>query len=304
MTTSLRTRPGRGFAALGLLPLLALAACNNDPQSGGLTITYSFPTGVSCNEYQENVVDVRVDIGEVGEEALASESATCNNEGGEIVLAGVPAGNYDLFVLGIDDEGDAVLDNLGGMTDDDRIEIIGGDSMPKDVVLGLAPARLEVRLAVELDDFQQMCTSDMIEIKGLRIGAYDIDNAVTLHTHDFDLCDFSGYLPVPDEDREINGRAFDTVTLQPLDAGNAPIGDEQEILLGGPVGAGKLLQLDVTCDGLTNDCEVLVLGGNPGTTTEDPTGEDPTGDETGGGSTGGSGSTAGTAGTADGDTTG
>lgn len=286
MTTNLRARHGRGLAALGLLPFLALAACNDDPQSGGLIVNYSFPTGVNCNEYQENVVEIRVDVGEIGSEAVASETVACDNAGGELTLVSVPVGNYDLYVLGIDDVGDVVLDNLGGATTDDRVGISGGGSRTIDAELGLAPARLEVRLAVEVDDFQVMCTSDMTEIKGLRVQAYDIDNAVTLHSHDFDLCDFNGYLPVPDEDRLINGRAFDTVNIQPLDASGNTIGDRQEVVLGGPVGAGKLLQLDVTCDGLDNTCEVTVLGGDPGNTTmdPDPTGTDPTGtDPTGAG---------------------
>lgn len=287
----------RAFAAIGVLPL-ALAACNNDPQSGSLTVEYNFPTGISCNEHQENVVDIRVDVGEVGSEALASESVSCDNAGGEVVLTAVPAGNHDLFVLDIDDEGDIVLDNLSGVTSDDRVEIIGGEPKNLSVDLGLTPARLEVRLAVEVEEFQVMCTSDMIEIKGLRVSAYDIDNAVTLHSHDFDLCEFNGYLAVPDEDRLINGRAFDTVTIEPLDDTGSAVGSAQEFLLGGPVGAGKLLQLDITCDGVANTCDVVVLGGDPGTptdpTTDDPTGGDPTtGDPTGGDTTAGADTTAG-----------
>lgn len=295
MTTHMPARLGRGLAALGLLPLLALAACNNDPQSGSLTINYSFAPGVDCNTHQELVQDIRVDVGEDG--MTASETAACDNAGGEIVLTGVVAGNYDLRVLGIDNEDDAVLDNLGGETSDDRVEIIGGDSKTVDVVLGLAPARLEVALVVTNNGFPAQCSSTEIMVKGLRAEAWDFDSADLLLSYDFDLCDFDGFEPVPDEERDINGRRFDGVVIQPLDGSGNPVGTESEFMFTGPVGAGKLAQVSVECEG--DACDVQLLGGAVGTTTEDPTGGDPTGDgSTGDAGTGGGGTTAG------GDTTG
>lgn len=299
MTMNLRVRHGRGLAALGLLPLLALAACNNDPQSGGLTINYSFAPGVSCNEHAENVQDIRVDIGEGG--MTASETAPCDNAGGELVLAGVAAGNYDLFVLGIDDEDDAVLDNLGGSDPVDRVEIIGGDSKTLDVQLGLAPARLEVALVVNNQGFPAQCSSTEIMVKGVRAEAWDFGASDQLLSHEFDLCEFDGFEQVPDDDRAINGRRFDGVVIQPIDAGGNAVGSSVDLqFLEGPVGAGKLAQVSVECE--ADVCDVQLLGGTPGTTTSDPTGEDPTGDPTGedptGDPTGGGDTTAG------GDTTG
>ncbi len=282
---------GRGISALGLiapLALSALSACNNDPESGGLTINYTFATGVSCTEDQENVLIVEANVGEGG--ASGSQTGTCDNAGGDLVLAGVPAGAYDLIVRGLDDEGDAVLDNLGDeLMGDDRVEIIGGDSKTVDVVLGLAPARLEVRFQVTIDDFGVQCTSEMITIKGLRVQAFDNLNAELLKTHDFDLCDFDGYLPVPDEDREISGRRFDTVVVQPIDGSGSPVGAQLELDLGGPIGAGKLAQIDISCEDTDLSCNGQVLGGDVGMTsaTGDPTGGDPTGDPTGGDTTDG-----------------
>jgi hypothetical protein len=302
MTMHLRARFGRGLAAFGLIAPLALAACSDDPQSGSLTINYTFAPqgGVNCNEFQENVVDVRVDVGE-GETA-ETESVACDNAGGEVVLAGVPVGNHDLFVYGIDDEGDAVLDNLGDEAEDDeRIEIIGGDSKTLDVTLGLAPARLEVALVVNNEGFPAQCSSTEIMIKGVRAQAWDNVNSELLKAHDFDLCDFDGFEAIPDEEREIKGRRFDGVVIQPLDAGGNPVGTSSSLQFGGSVGAGKLAQVSVECEADT--CDIQLLGGDPGTTTMDPTGEDPTGEEaTTGESTGdptGGGDT-----TAGGDTTG
>ena len=295
MTTYLRARLGRGLAALGLLSSLALTACNNDPQNGSLTITYSFAPGVSCDQHQELVQEIRVDVGEEG--MTASETAPCDNAGGEIVLPSVAAGSYDLFVLGIDDEDDAVLDNLGGAPSDARIEIIGGDPASKDVVLGLAPARLEVALVVNNDGFPAQCSSTEIMVKGVRAEAWDFNSSDLLKSHEFDLCDFDGFEAVPDDDRDINGRRFDGVVIQPIDGSGNPVGGDQELVFAGPIGAGKLAQVSVECE--ADACVVQLLGGDPGTTTEDPTGEDPTGDEsTDGGSSSGSGTTAG------GDTTG
>lgn len=299
MTMDLRPRLGRGLAALGLLTPLALTACNNDPESGGLTINYSFAPGVSCTEDQENVVQIAVEVGGLGDAALVSETDPCDNAGGEIVIAGVRAGTHDLYVLGIDDEGDAVLDNLGGALTDDRVEIIGGEPTTMDVELGIAPARLEVRAFVHTGDgFPVACTSNSITIKGMRVQAWDLGSAEQLKSHDFDLCDFTDYIAVPDEERALNGRDFDTIRIQPLDNTGNLVGIQSEIDLGGPVGAGKVLRLDVSCNDVAETCDVQLLGGTPGTTTDDPTG-DPTGggstggDSTGGDSTGGADSTTG-----------
>lgn len=274
----------RGIAALGLL---ALAACNNDPENGSLTITYSFAPGVSCNENQELVEEIRVDIGEGG--MTATQTAPCENAGGELVLASVAAGNYDLFVLGLDDEGDAVLDNLGGAPSDARIEIIGGDPAEKAVVLGLAPARLEVALVVNNDGFPAQCSSSEIMVKGVRAEAWDFNSSELLKSHEFDLCDFDGFEAVPDMEREINGRRFDGVVIQPIDASGNAVGDSYDFPFGGPVGAGKLARVSVECEG--EECNVQLLEGDPGTPPDPTTGEESsTGGSTGGDTTGGSGS--------------
>jgi hypothetical protein len=275
MTIYLPARLGRGLAALGLLAPLALTACNNDPQSGGLIINYSFAPGVSCNQHEENVLDIRVDLGEDG--MSGSESAACDNTGGTVALNGVAAGSYDLFVLGIDDDDDAVLDNLGGADPEDRVEIIGGDSKTLDVTLGLAPARLEVALVVNNQGFPAQCSSSEIMVKGVRAEAWDYNSSDELKSHEFDLCDFDGFEAVPDEDRDINGRRFDGVVIQPVDAGGNAVGPRIEQQFSGPVGAGKRAQVSVVCE--NDDCTVQLLGGDPGTTTVDPTGEDPTAGE-------------------------
>lgn len=275
---------GRGLAALGLL---ALAACNNDPQSGSLTINYSFAPGVSCTEDQETIQDIRVEVGAEG--MAGSEVAACDNAGGELVLTGVAAGSYDLFVLGIDTEDDVVLDNLGGQMTDDRVEIIGGESKVVDARLGLVPARLEVGLVVNNDGFPAQCSSTEIMVKGVRAEAWDFDSADLLKSHDFDLCDFDGFEAVPDDERVINGRRFDGVVIQPIDASGNAVGPELDFEFSGPVGAGKRARVSVECEGDT--CDVQLLEGDPGNTTSNPT----TGDESssGGdssGDTGGSGS--------------
>ncbi len=272
MTIDLRARLGRGLAALGLVPLLALAACGDDPQSGSLTVSYRFAPGVSCDQDQELVQEILVNVGADG--IKGSESAPCENGGGDVVLTGIAAGNYDLFVLGIDNDDDAVLDNLGGQVADDRVEIIGGGDKTVDVTLGLAPARLEVALVVNNSGFPAQCSSNEIMIKGVRADAYDFGASDLLLSHDFDLCDFDGFEPVPDPGRDINGRRFDGVVIQPLNAAGGSVGSSINLQFAGPVGAGKRAQISVVCE--ADSCEVQLLGGQVGTTTADPT-DDPSG---------------------------
>lgn len=295
MTMPSPARLSRAVAAVGLFT--ALAACNNDPGSGTVTVNYSFDPITSCNEDQETVIDIEVEIGD----DVATDSVSCENGGGDLTVT-APAGTYDIVVRGIDDVGDVVVDNLGGETSDDRIEIIGGDTLDFPVVLGLVPATLEVNLSVRNNGVFAQCTSDAITIKGLRAQAWGFSGQ--LKTHDFDLCDFDDFLPVPDDMREINGRLFDRAVLQPLDASGNPVGDPYDTQFAAPIGAGKSVRLAIECE--DDSCDVIVLEGDPGpsemTTTDDPTGGDPTGggdtdpgttggdptggDETGGDSTG------------------
>ncbi|MCA9710010.1 MAG: hypothetical protein KDK70_29495, partial [Myxococcales bacterium] len=123
-------------------------------------------------------------------------------------------------------------------------------------------------------------------IKGLRAEAWDFDNSDQLKSHEFDLCDFDGFEAVPDMERAINGRRFDGVVLQPLDMAGSPVGTSIQIPFGGPIGAGKVAQVSVTCEGDT--CSAQLLEGTPGTTTNEPTGGG-TGDETSGDGTSGTG---------------
>lgn len=277
MSMHLSLRLTCGVAALGLCT--TLAACNNDPGSGTLRVQYSFDAITSCTEHEENVVDVRVELGD----AVAVETVACDNAGGEIVLS-ADAKTYDLVVQGIDDEGDAVLDNLGGLIDDDRVEVIGGDDKVFPVTLGLVPATLLVNLSVRNNGVFAQCTSDAIIVEGIRVDAWGF--AGQLHSHEFDLCEFDDFLPVPDEDRAINGRLFDRVVLQPLDGSGTAVGAPIEHDFAAPIGAGKSVQIAVECEG--EDCTLTVLGGDPGTPPPDPTGGDPTGgDPTGGDPTGG-----------------
>jgi hypothetical protein len=281
MTIELHARLARALAAFGLLSLLAVATCGDDSGSGSsetetssqtslqtamqdetstqtanLTINYFFPPGVSCDQNEESVQSIRVELGESG--AYGSAIAVCDNAGGEVVLSGIDAGSYDLFVLGIDDESDAVLDNRGGSADDDVVETVVGGDQVVDVSLGLAPARLEVRMVVDFNGFPAQCSSDEIMIKGVRVEAWDFTNADLLNSHDFDSCEFDGgFAVVPDMAREINGRRFDGIVIQPLDVMGGAVGSTYDVQLEGPVGAGKLVQVIIECEGDVCDTQVF-----------------------------------------------
>ena len=274
------TLPARlscGIAAIGLCA--TLGACNNDPGSGTLRVQYSFDSFTSCNEDAENVVDITVELGD----DVATETVTCDNAGGEITIS-APAGTYDIVVQGIDDVGDAVIDNLNDPITDDRVEEIGGDDKDFPVELGLIPARLEVIMQVinTGSGFPAMCGSTDIMIHGLQVEAASA--AGGLKTHEFDLCDFTDIVAVPDDDREINGRLFDRVFLQPLDGMGGSVGDEIEIQFAQAVGAGKSVRIALTCEG--DACTFEILQGEAGTTSNGSSGGDATAGETDGDTTG------------------
>ncbi len=270
---------------LGLVPLLALTACGDDSQGDGsgsgssaetstqtstqtetsmqaetstqaesstqtetstqtadLTIRYTLEAGVSCD--QDGVESILVHLGEDG--AAGTASMPCDDAGGEIVLTAIDPGSYDLLVVGVDANTTAVLGNASG---DEHVELVAGEDHVVDVVLGLVLAHLEVALVVTADGFPVQCNSPQpIMIRGLHVEAWDLANADLLASHDFDSCDFDGLEPVPDMDRQINGRHFDGVVIQPLDANGGAVGSSYELPLGGPVGAGQLVQVSVECE--------------------------------------------------------
>jgi hypothetical protein len=202
-----------------------------------------------------------------------------------------PAGNYDLIVEGLDAVGDAVMDN-SKHTDSQSIEIIGGSSQEVEADLFPTPGIVTAKMDILVDG--QFAQCQFLDVKTIELTMFR--NSTVMHTHQFDVCStMPGYNPVPDEEGLIEGALLNQIVVKALDDAGAEV-DEFTIPVMPPPGAGKTVQISITCD--NTDCMGTfdgiegggggggggTTGGNdPGTTSG---GEDTGGDPTGGDSTG------------------
>jgi hypothetical protein len=250
-----------GLAPLATAALLLGAGCNNDPGSGTLTINYQFGAiGSTCQA--EGVTNVRVTVGNDVEEE------PCNDDG-EITLSGVPAGNYDLVVEGIDVEGITVRDNIGNDEDDERVEVIGGSSTDKNVLLFPTPAEIELTLVLLDEDGLQLPSLDTSMIESFSVRATEGTNNLLLDSEVVIADLTSARTIVPDPDRTLNGEEVNTVVINAIVNGAAnPIDADpnttavENFTFEAP-GHGRLIEIRIECQG--SDCTGMVQSTNGGT---------------------------------------
>ncbi len=249
------------LSALARLSLAAAvltgAGCNNDPGDGTLTISYTFGIGgSSCAA--EGVNTIRVRFGDEEREE------TCQDEG-EIILSGVPAGNYSDFVVeGIDAEGVTIRDNLDTPTGDEAVEVIGGSSTTIDVTLTPTPAQIQITFFLNDANGLQLPSLDASEIDEFEVAAAEGTNAALLVTSiDVGTLD-SAQVIVPDPDRDLDGERLDTIVIS-YDGGSGEVqvdGDPDTMgtqpFTFDPPGDGRLVQILVTCNGA--DCSGELMG--------------------------------------------
>lgn len=283
-------------ACLVLLGLLT--ACGDDEQTGNASISYQLGTGVACDAALLGIgglgtIDmVRATLTR-GDTMIVREEP-CNPEE-SISIDGAPAGNYDLVVDGLDAVGTAVMNNAKH-AESQQIEIIGGSSQNFEADLFPAPAIVEARLEALVDG--QFAQCDFLAVQFIELTMFR--NSTPMLTYEFDVCTTApGYNVVPDEMGAIEGAELNQVFVSVKDPAGSEVTSFSIPL--DPPGAGKTVQISVSCD--NTDCEGVLDGIEGGGGTPEPTGGEDTGDGGGtttGADTGGAETTGG--GTADGST--
>ncbi|HET6584085.1 MAG TPA: hypothetical protein VFG69_11565 [Nannocystaceae bacterium] len=213
-------------------------ACNNGPTDGSLSVEYALGLNGTCEQFSVQTIRVTLDEGKYEEEEACDPASP-------VVFTGVAAGNYDVLVEGIDAEGFTVMDNIGGDTKDDKVEVVGGSDVTHDVRLGESPAQVQVRWLKFVEGEPSECA--FIATKYFAVSAYH--GATSFFApHEFGCSVPPGYQTLPDEGRVIDGETLDGVLVQVLDESHEQIGDDL-VFNFTPPGAGRAVQIDITCDG-------------------------------------------------------
>lgn len=291
--------------ALALLTFAAFG-CAKDPGDGIVEVTYDWVLGSGCatpfDSGMQSVSQVRVTLTNGDGEVTATEA--CTDE--PITISSVPEGNYQVLIEGLDETGDTIADNINVPADEDEsVSVTEGSTTALAADLNHTPATIEFLAQVTNEDgIFQMCAASMIKSFEVEAVGQSIGN---LLTGEVDYCEISGFTPVEDPERRINGLVLNRVNVAALGEGGNSVAS-QEFPLGAPVGAGKTVRITYNCmgDTCTGEIEFPEGGGDGGGETggEETGGEESTGGEgesTGGESTGGGDTTGGTGG-ADGST--
>jgi hypothetical protein len=226
---------------------LSATACNNDPATGSLSVAYRLGPGLACDSVDPPIANVRITL----DGDKYDEEEACDPDA-PIVFTGVAAGNYDVLAEGIDAEGVTVMDNVAGLSADDKVEVVGGSDKEHNVTLADTPAQVQVRWTTFVDGQFAQCafaTSKYFEVTAFH-GANPFFDA-----YRFDCEVPPGYQALPDPMREIDGKTLSAVVIRVLDENQDPIGDEMLFDDFDPPGPGRAVKIDITCDGPDGETE-------------------------------------------------
>ncbi len=218
--------------------MLAILACGGDTPSGIISVRYSIGATDDCAPL--DIMTVRAEVGN----DVQSAQADCDPSQ-PLVLDGIDAGNYPLLVTAIDSMGFIVMDNIGGLEDDDTVEVVGGSSREVDASLATTPATIGLKWILTVDGEGAEC--QFLATKTLRVTAFQNDGNTQMLTHDFDCVKPPGFAYVPDPNRVIDGQGLDTVQIRLFDDSD----DELATAVEGPFeppGPGRAVEITITCD--------------------------------------------------------
>ncbi len=230
------------FILLSLL-VLTPASCQN-AESGTLTVEYQLGPSDDASACQEFSVNrVRATLGDELDEL--TEEADC---GDDIVFTGIDVGRWDLRVDALAADGTVVMDNEAEQA---RVEILGGAATTHKAQLTETPARVFVRWALSVNNFQADCAGPMVETAQFRVQAWD--GAATVgEAETFDCLapqdpEAPTYARVQDPDRQIRGSLLTEVTITAMDAAGNDLVPTTRFIFDLELGPGRKVFLTVDC---------------------------------------------------------
>jgi hypothetical protein len=215
-------------SAFALTSLAATGCADEGP--GSLVIPYQLGANLSCDEAE--VSDVRAFLNDGDHE----EEVDC--EAGEVRLADITPGNYELTVQGLASDGAPILDNLDN--DARTVGVVGdGAEVTIDpVLLTDAPARILISW-----NFGALnCTNANIDKFDVQV--FEMGGTALLTDQSLDCdkaeADGDGYRTLPDPDREINGKVVGKAVI-------VATGTNVDLDFD-PPGPGRSVKIDLSCD--------------------------------------------------------
>lgn len=232
-----------GISAVAVVT--AVAGCQPDRGPGSVLVTYQLGNSKTCDEV--GVADVRAELfrGEYTDANVRySESVNCDE--GEIDLGGVDPNTYEVRVIGYDNAGVAIFDNLGQDEDERKVEVFEAADSDFKGELTARPAQLLVRWRLGEGGFDN-CAG--IGIDRFDIQAYQVGGSSILYETSID-CEVGGgtggFRTIEDPDRLLNGVQFGEVGIQAVAADGSDVGSPAAFVFE-PVGAGYSVELTLEC---------------------------------------------------------
>lgn len=228
----------RGLGVLLIAGALGGCAADDGPDNGVLVVPFKLGNGRKCADL--GIVAVR---GELRGGAYLEE-VDC--DAGEVRFSLLPPGRFDVELFGLDRDGVAVMDSLGG--EPAAIDVVGGGTavvFDPAVKLTAAPAQLKLRWQFGFGS----CESS--EIDRFDIAAWREDGSELLMESEL-ACSEPGegrgqYRLVPDLDRELSGDVLGEVEIQAFDANDLTVGEPVVFGFEAP-GPGREVKLSLTCN--------------------------------------------------------
>jgi hypothetical protein len=236
----------RSFA-LVTVTAATLAGCKQDIGPGSVVVSYVLGNNKTCAEVGVTDIEVVVFRGPYDDpEVDYTESVPCDDSG-EVRVEGIVPDNYEVRVIGYDDNYVATFDNLGQMSSERTVEVFDAAESTIDIDLTARPAELRLRWRLGADGFSN-CAG--VGIERFEITAYQTGGGTVLLESELD-CEApgdpaTGYRVIEDPDRQLNGVLFGEVGVQGIGSGGTEIGEPATFVFE-PPGAGYPVDLGVEC---------------------------------------------------------
>lgn len=233
------------FGAITLATLGTLAGCQPDKGPGSIVVEYVLGNNKTCAEV--GVTDVRASAfkGSFEDPSILHSDVT-NCDAGEVVLEGIEPNTYEVRVIGYDENGVAIFDNMGQDSPERVVEVFEAADSMLSVDMTARPADLLVRWRLGAGGFDN-CAG--IGIDRFEVTAYQTGGGTLLLDTDLDCelgGDSQGFRFVNDPDRLLNGLLFGEVGIQAVDASGGDIGTPA-VFVFDPVGPGYAVELTIEC---------------------------------------------------------